>query len=108
VNVITITFSVLATRPKRSAGVVSKEQIENKTANLLFFGSFYKMGYEDYEFGMKKMMGDRDFLYGSLLKNLYWQGRVLGRKFNLLRISYDVFMYGIALSVLAYILSGFF
>ncbi len=108
VNVIAIIYSILATRPKRSKGVVSKDQIEKKTANLLFFGSFYKMGYEDYELGMKKMMGDSEYLYGSLLRNLYWQGRVLGRKFHLLRISYDVFMYGIAASVIAYILSAVF
>jgi hypothetical protein len=51
---------------------------------------------------MRKMMDDRSFLYGSLIKDTYWQGRVLGHKYKLLRVSYSVFMYGIVVSVIAY------
>jgi hypothetical protein len=54
------------------------------------------------------MMDDSEFLYGSLIKDIYWQGKILGRKFRLLRISYDIFMYGIAVSVIAYLASVFF
>ena len=102
VNVFTIIFSVLATRPKIAPGKFTMEQVENKSVNLLFFGSYYRMGYEDYELGMTKMMNDGEFLYRTLIKNIYWQGKVIGRKFFLLRIAYDIFMYGIAISVLVF------
>jgi hypothetical protein len=49
------------------------------------------------------MMNDREFLYGSLTRDLYSQGVVLGRKYRLLRIGYNVFMYGITISVIAYV-----
>jgi hypothetical protein len=65
------------------------------------------MGLKDFEYGMREMMNDNEFLYGSLIKDIYWQGRVLGNKFRLLRISYDVFMYGTAVSVAAYLLAAF-
>jgi hypothetical protein len=106
VNVIAIIYSVLATRPKIMNGTFTKKDVETKKVNLLFFGSFYKMPLEDFEYGIRQMMDDSEFLYGSLIKDIYWQGRVLGRKFRLLRISYDIFMYGTAISVIAYILSS--
>jgi len=102
VNITTIIYSVIATRPKVAPGFFTKEQVENKSVNLLFFGSFYNMGYPEYDEGMKKLMADRDFLYGSLIKDIYWQGKVLGRKYQLLRISYTIFLYGIIASVIAF------
>jgi hypothetical protein len=103
ISVITIIYSVLATRPNIPKGTFTREQVEQKKVNLLFFGSYYKMELKEFEYGITQMMDDSDFLYGSFIKDIYWQGRVLGRKFRLLRIAYDIFMYGIALSVAAYL-----
>lgn len=105
--VVTMVFSILATRPSIPTGVFTPEDINNKKVNLLFFGNFYRMSLPDYEGGMIKMMEDRDFLYGSLIKDLYSQGVVLGRKYRLLRIAYNVFMFGIVISVVAFILASF-
>jgi hypothetical protein len=107
-NVITIIYSVLATRPKIPTGYFSREQVMTKSINLLFFGNFYKMGYADYDWGMKRMMNDKEFLYESLINDMYWHGVVLGKKYRLLRTSYSVFMYGIALSMVAYTLAIIF
>ncbi|MBC7511222.1 MAG: hypothetical protein H7320_21130 [Ferruginibacter sp.] len=60
------------------------------------------MNFKEYDEGIKKMMADSEFLYGSLTKDIFWQGKVLGRKYRLLRISYSIFMYGLIASVLAY------
>jgi len=102
VCVITMVFSILATRPAISGGKFSKKDLDDKKVNLLFFGNFYKMDYDDYLNGMKLMMNDKDFLYNSLSKDLYSQGVVLGRKYKLLRTGYNVFMFGIVASVLAF------
>jgi Family of unknown function (DUF5706) len=108
VNLLAIVYSVLATRPNIPNGTFTKEQVDNKTVNLLFFGSYYKMDLKDYEYGIRRMMDDSEFLYSSLIKDIYWQGKILGRKFRLLHISYNIFMYGIALSVIAYLSAVFF
>lgn len=95
-------FAILSTRPKITAGKFTREDIKQKKANLLFFGNFYRMNLEDYDWGMKEMMRDSEYLYGSMTKDIYFLGKVLGRKFMLLRISYDVFMYGMIASIIAY------
>jgi len=41
-----------------------------------------------------------------MIKDIYWQGRIMGRKFRLLRIAYDIFMYGIAIAVLGYMITA--
>lgn len=103
VSVTTIIFSILATRPSLPNGIFTKKDIEDKKVNLLFFGNFYKMNLNDYSEGMWKVMEDREFLYGSLIKDVYSQGVVLGRKYRLLRISYSIFMFGLILSVIAFV-----
>ncbi len=105
VNVLTIIFSVLATRPQIPKGTFSKQDIEDKKVNLLFFGNFYKMSLEEYASGMLALMDEYDFLYMSLIRDVYFQGKVLGKKYQLLRISYSVFMYGLVLSVLGFIIA---
>ncbi len=108
INVVTIIYSVLATRPGAMKGTFTREELDNKTVDLLFFGSFYKMPLEEYKSGMMKMMDDSDFLYGTIIKDIYLQARTLGRKFRLLRYSYNIFMYGMACTVIGYIISFFF
>jgi predicted metal-dependent HD superfamily phosphohydrolase len=103
--VVTMVFSILATRPSVPEGTFSAEDIKQKSVNLLFFGNFYRMELPQYVAGMEQMMEDRDFLYGSLIKDVYSQGVVLGRKYRLLRIAYNVFMFGIIGSVLAFVIA---
>lgn len=108
VCVVTMVCSILATRPAIPPGIFTQQQIDEKKVNLLFFGNFYRMSYEEYDKGMKEMMNDRDFLYGSLTRDVYSQGVVLGRKYRLLRAGYNVFMYGIVISVLAFMIAVIF
>jgi predicted metal-dependent HD superfamily phosphohydrolase len=104
--VVTMVFSILATRPTLPEGTFTAKDIEEKKVNLLFFGNFYKMSLPEYAMGMEQMMEDREFLYGSLIRDLYSQGVVLGRKYRLLRIAYNVFMYGIVAAVLAFVIAA--
>lgn len=103
--VVTMVFCILATRPAIPGGTFTQDDIDRKKVNLLFFGNFYKMNFEDYDKGMRTMMNDREFLYGSLTRDVYSQGIVLGRKYRLLRAGYNVFMFGIIVSVLAFTLA---
>lgn len=102
VCVTTMVFAILATRPNLSDGTFTQQDIDSKKVNLLFFGNFYRMSYDEYANAMNHMMNDRDFLYGSLTKDVYSQGVVLSRKYRLLRKAYDIFMFGIILSVIAF------
>ena len=104
----TIVFAVLATRPNVSKGRFEPEDITNKKANLLFFGNFHRMKLEDYQWGMQEMLKDADYLYGSMIKDIYFLGAVLGKKYRLLRMSYTIFMFGFVLSILGFIIAELF
>ena len=104
-TVISMVLSILATRPNVTQGKFSKEDVANKKVNLLFFGNFHHMKLDDFEWGMNEMMKDRDYLYGSLTKDLYFLGLVLNRKYSLLRTTYTVFMVGIVVSVLSFVIA---
>lgn len=101
-TVTSIVLSVLATRPNVTKGQFTKEDVANKKVNLLFFGNFHQMSLKDFEWAMGEMMQDKDYLYGSLTKDLYFLGLVLNRKYGLLRTTYTVFMIGIIISVIAF------
>lgn len=108
VAVTTIVISIIATRPKVSGGKFTSQDIIDKKTNLLFFGNFYKTSFEEYNAAMREMMKDPDYLYGSLIKDIYSLGIVLGRKYKLVRLAYNVFMIGIIMSVLAFSIAFFF
>lgn len=101
-TVVSIVLSVLATRPNVTMGKFTKEDVANKKVNLIFFGNFHKMSLPEFEWAMSEMMKDREYLYGSLTKDLYFLGLVLNRKYSLLRTTYTVFMIGIIVSVIAF------
>jgi predicted metal-dependent HD superfamily phosphohydrolase len=104
-TVASIILSILATRPNVTQGKFTKEDVANKKVNLLFFGNFHQMKLNDFEWGITEMMQDRDYLYGSLTKDLYFLGLVLNRKYKILRLTYTVFMIGILVSVAAFAFS---
>lgn len=108
VAVTTIVISIISTRPKVSGGKFTSQDIIDKKTNLLFFGNFYKTSFEEYNAAMREMMKDPDYLYGSLIKDIYSLGIVLGRKYKLVRLAYNVFMIGIIMSVLAFGIAFFF
>lgn len=107
-SLTTLIFAVLVTRPKITDGRFTKEDIENKKANLLFFGNFFNVSLEDFNWGMQEMMNDRDYLYESMVKDFYFLGQVLGQKYKYLRICHTIFMYGLILSVLAFAIAIIF
>jgi predicted metal-dependent HD superfamily phosphohydrolase len=97
-----VVFAILATRPNVNQGTFTTEDIENKKVNLLFFGNFFNMQLKDYDWAMKQMMADRDYLDSSMIKDIYSLGVVLARKYKYLRIAYNIFMFGLVIAILAF------
>jgi hypothetical protein len=104
-SVISIICAILATRPRITKGSFTRNEVDEKKANLLFFGNFYKMPYEDYNWAMNELMKDREYIYNSMISDLYHLGLVLEKKYRLLRVTYNIFMFGIVISVLAFLIA---
>ncbi len=101
-------FAILATRPKVTNGMITKDDIAQKRSNLLYFGNFYQMNVEDYTAGIKEMMEDADFLYSSMARDIFYLGKVLSVKYRLLRKSYNIFMFGFVISVISFLIASLF
>ncbi len=102
VCVAAIVFAILATRPNVNHGKFTEDDIRTKKTNLLFFGNFFRMGLTDYSWAMKEMLNDKEYLYSSIVKDNYFLGVVLAKKYSFLRIAYNVFMFGLILAILAF------
>lgn len=101
-SIASMILSVLATRPNVTSGKFTRQDVADKKVNLLFFGNFHKMSLTDFEWAMNEMMNDKDYIYSSLTKDLYFLGLVLDRKYRILRITYTVFIIGIIASTIAF------
>lgn len=102
-SIAAMVLSVMATRPKISgSGSFTRDDIRNRKVNLLFFGNFHKMKLEDFQWAMREMIKDQQYVYDSLTMDLYYLGLVLNRKYRLLRWTYTIFIIGMILSVVAF------
>lgn len=96
-NIISIAYAIFATRPELKHG-------EEKTNNLLFYGNFNTMEEDEYVEEMTGLMYQGDELYKTIAKDTFHLGKTIDKKFKLLRKSFHVFLAGIILSVIAFIM----
>lgn len=74
------------------------------TGNLLFFGSFTQMREEEFTEALLDRLATDESLYRTMLHDLYQNGMVLERKkYRLLGYAYRIFLAGLTLSFLAFI-----
>ena len=104
-SMATIIIAIMATRPKITEGVFSREDILGKKTNLLFFGNFYRSSLEEYQWAMSVMMNDTEYMYSALIKDIHQIGVVLGKKYKLIRLAYTIFMISLIVSVLAFFIA---
>lgn len=102
-SLISMIFATLSTRPAKMSGVTNPESIQEKKSNLFFFGNFYKMNFDEYEDGMRTVVGNNEILDNSITRDLFFLGKSLGYKYQYLRWCYNIFMFGIALAMIAFV-----
>lgn len=103
VCVVSMIFSTMATRPIPMKGYSSMESILAKKSNLFFFGNYYRMSFDEYEKGMNATVADDTILDTTIMRDLFFLGRTLGVKYGYLRKCYTIFMYGIIVTVIAFV-----
>ena len=101
-SAITMILAVIATRPNVTRGEFTKEDVANRSVNLTFFGNFHKMELEQYEWAIEELLKDRSYVYKSLTKDLYFLGKVLDRKYRILRLTYTIFVAGTIISLISF------
>ena len=102
-----IAFAVIATRPHILPGKFKMKDFYDKKTNLIFYGNFYNMDYDEYDRAVRDMLKDQELLFSNLNRDQYELGKILGRKFRLLHYAYTIFLYGFIISTLAFIVALF-
>ncbi|KAA1246811.1 Pycsar system effector family protein [Aquimarina sp. RZ0] len=95
-NLISIAYAVVATRPELKHG-------DRQTNNLMFYGNFHEMEETAYIEQITSLMNQGDELYKTIARDTFYLGKTMDRKFKLLRTSFNIFLIGIILSVLAFL-----
>ncbi len=87
-------FAVLSARPKVTA--VNKQAKDKilQQKNIVFFGNFVHLDLDEYEEAMDAVFRDSELMYGNMVRDLYFLGKVLDKKYRYLTTSYNIFMVG--------------
>ena len=99
-----ILFAILAIMPEKTHGEFTESEIRNKEGNLLFFGNFYNMSIRDYTWGMLQMINDGEHLYMSMIRDLYYFGKQLAKKYKMLRFSLFTLGFGLSTSTITFMI----
>ena len=102
---VSMIFATLATRPIKMGGDTDMETIKSGNSNLFFFGNFYKMSFNKYKLGIQTVLKDDEDLEDSIMRDLFFLGKSLGAKYRQLRICYTIFMAGVSLAVLIFLIA---
>ena len=106
-SLLSIVTAILAAQPDVTSFNWLKKNPEvatNRRVNLLFFGQFTKLSLDNFQGGMRELMRQKDLLYTNMVTDVYYLGEVLTRKYGLLRKSYSIFMVGLILTVLSFVI----
>ena len=100
-----VVSAIMSAQPEVTSFNIRPNKVKSKKVNILFFGNFTKIPLEDFQSGMHDLMREKDALYNNMITDIYYLGDVLSKKYRLLRISYTIFMIGLILTVLSFIVA---
>ena len=85
-----LVYALYASRPYSRKG---------EEDNLAFYGTVSKLDRKDFTRKMEAALQEPGALYGHLINDLHGLGHTIDRKYDLLKISYNIFLLGLAVSV---------
>jgi len=101
-------FAVLSIRPKVTSRHKSNTfNLEEAKKNIVFFGNFVNLKLEQYEEAVDAVFRSGELLYGNMVRDLYFLGKVLDKKYRYLTMSYNIFMIGFIATVLTFLIAIF-
>ena len=95
---ITIILAVYASMPKLPFNLKAEslDEARSKNFNLLFFGDFSRLTYEDFEGQMEEVLNNHNRVYEVQIKEIYILGKFLvTKKYRFLRLAYLSFVVGL-------------
>lgn len=99
-TIVLTTFAVMPGTPLRIRKTAFPD-LHHPKFNLLFFGNFVSMEYEQFAAAMEEMMNDPSKTYEVQVREIYTLGVFLAaKKYRFLRFAYLAFVIGLFISLL--------
>ena len=95
---ITIYISALVLKPGRFF-IRQKELKEGKSVSPFFFGNYYKLSKDEFSKYIREMVSKNSLVRDHITEDLHFIGSRLGRKMELIRIAFNIFMIGLFISI---------
>lgn len=93
---VTMGLACYVVMPKLMLGAKKPAMAER---NLLFFGDFHDLSFEQYRTEMETVLNDPKLAYEAQLREIYGMGQYLAsKKYRFLRWAYGVFMAGFVIA----------
>lgn len=100
-SLLAVVFAILSARPN----VTTKEKYElnKKDSSILFFGNFAQLQLREFVDKIKELKKEKEELYDSMSIDIYYLGSVLVKKYNFLSWSYNIFMFGMVICAVGFV-----
>lgn len=100
-SLLAVVFAILSARPT----VTTKEKYElsKKDSSILFFGNFAQLHLREFVDRIKELKQVKEELYDSMSIDIYYLGSVLVKKYNYLSWSYNIFMFGMVICAVGFV-----
>jgi hypothetical protein len=108
INMISLVFAVLSIRPKVTSLNNETSSPAELKQNIIFFGNFVNLDLEQYEEAVDAMFRDGELLYGNMVRDLYYLGKVLDKKYRYLTLAYKTFMICFVTTVITFLIAILF
>lgn len=97
--------AVLAVQAAKPKILDDKKPLQNNGKNsLLFFGESSSYSLDDYLVEMERILPSKKEINNHMAITLFYQGKVLKNKYNLLGYAYNVFIIGLAIGVMTFLI----
>jgi len=97
-------FAILSANPKVTSSDMGKKDIIKRTKSVLFFGNFIHMEQKEFVDNLTMLKNNEKILYDNMAVDIYELGHVLSTKYKMIKISYNIFMVGLILCVLSFLI----
>jgi hypothetical protein len=98
-NLLSLFFVVVSVKPE-----LHSRQDKESENNILHYNKCSEYSLRDYSIELMKVMEDNDKKREAVIKDLYFYGNLLTRKYKLIKIAYRIFFWGILSSVVSYVI----
>ncbi|MBR9998891.1 MAG: metal-dependent phosphohydrolase [Cyclobacteriaceae bacterium] len=96
-------YAIRSAKPRLIRPVQEKDPLIMAKKSYLFFENVYSMKLDEYINTMEELIDSSKSVYQNMIIDIYNQSKVLHQKYRLLRTSYQIFTYGLVISIALFI-----